>query len=401
MKLRLLFIVSGVLFCNLSSAGTFPEPTGPAGLPFNENQTGPLCSTSGWVIDGDSHQFHMEFNPDPKIEKFHIGEDWNGKCGSDTDEGYPLLAIADGEVILVDSVGTISGQGKRLYLRHTFPYSQNTAGVMVVESVMLHLQKMNTGIVAGAKVKKGQTVAYLGKTGTTLAHLHWEMRYDLTSSVPVNTNPYSAPLTIDKAVKYLPPSLVVDDRRYYQTWSANNSTWTYYKPFLNSPSSLAYVKKDGEVKSLRHAIEAGWITSRNIQFKKSDGKWYYYTTNVDLHFFEAGKEYRVMSTLSGVTYYLPIPNNKFQPDRARVDMINAVRYDDRFVSFDTVSHEIVDDWHPDWILHKMTFTLDSGEETLVAQITNKANPLKRQTNFIDPYTGAWSGFKSINWNKLY
>jgi hypothetical protein len=395
-KLRLLFIVSGVLFCNLSSAGTFPEPTGPAGLPFNENQTGPLCSTSGWSTSSSSHQYHMEYNS--SIGKFHMGEDWNGKCGGDTDEGYPLLAIADGEAVSVKDE-SVEGQGKRLYLRHAFPYSQNPAGVMVVESAMLHLQKMGAGIVDGAKVKKGQTVAYLGKTGTASAHLHWEMRYDLSTEKPLGTNPYNSALTIDMAIKYLPPSLVVDDRRYYQTWSANNSTWTYYKPFLNSPSSLAYVKKDGEVKSLRHAIEAGWITSRNIQFKKSDG-WYYYPNSVDSHFFEAGKDYRVMSTLSGVTYYLPIPNNKFQPDRARVDMINAVRYDDRFVSFDTVSHEIVDDWHPDWILHKMTFTLDSGEETLVAQITNKANPLKRQTNFIDPDTGAWSGFKSINWNKL-
>ena len=396
-----MFVVFGFLFCNLSLAGSYPESTGPTGLPFNENQTGPLCSIPGWSTNGDSHQFHMEFNPDQKIEKFHMGEDWNGRCGNDTDEGYPLLAIADGEVVLLDSVGTVSGQGKRFYSRHTFPYSQNTAGVMVVESAMLHLQKMGTGIVDGAKVKKGQTVAYLGKTGTTFAHLHWEMRYDLTSSVPVSANPYILPLTIDKAVKYLPPSLVVDDRRYYQTWPANNLTWSYYRSASNSPSSLAYVKKDGVVKTFRHAVEAGWITSRNIQYKKSDGKWYYYTTNVDAHFFEAGKEYRVMSTLSGVTYYLPTPSNNFQSDRARLDMINAVKYDDRFVSFDTSDYQVINDWHPDWILHMMVFTLDSGEKTAVAQITNKANPLKRQTTFIDPNTGDWVAFKVVNWNKLY
>ncbi len=397
MKLRLVFVV-GFLFSNLSIAGSFPESTGPTSLPFNENQTGPSCSTSGWSIDGDSHQSHMEYNS--SIGKFHMGEDWNGKCGGNTDEGYPSLAIADGEVVGVEN-DTGNNQGKRLYLRHTFPYSQNTAGVMVVESAMLHLQKIGSGIVDGAKVKKGQTVAYLGKTGTASAHLHWEMRYDLSIEKPLDTNPYNALLTIDMAVKYLPPSLVVDDRRYSQTWSANNVTWSYYKPLLNSPSSLAYVKKGGVVKTFRHAVEAGWITSRNIQFKKSDGKWYYYTTNVDAHFFEAGKEYRVMSTLSGVTYYLPTPSNNFQPDRARLDMINAVRDDDRFVSFDTTDHKVMTDWHPDWILHMMAFTFDSGKPAAVAQITNKANPLIRYTTFINPNTNDWTDWKVVDWNKLY
>ena len=398
MKLRSLFVAFGFLFCNLSLAGSFPEPTGLTGLPFNENQTGPLCSTPGWSTSSSSHQYHMEYNS--SIGKFHMGEDWNGRCGNDTDEGYPLLAIADGEVVSVKDE-SIEGQGKRLYLRHTFPYSQNTAGVMVVESAMLHIQKMGAGIVDGAIVKKGQTVAYLGKTGTISAHLHWEMRYDLSTEKPLGINPYNALLTVDMAVKYLPPSLVVDDRRYYQTWSANNLTWSYYRSASNSPSSLAYVKKGGVVKTFRHAVEAGWITSRNIQYKKSDGKWYYYTTNVDAHFFEAGKEYRVMSNLSGVTYYLPTPSHNFQSDRARLDMINAVKYDDRFVSFDTTDHKVINDWHPDWVLHMMAFTFDSGKPAAVAQITNKANPLIRYTTFINPDTDDWTEWKRIDWNKLY
>lgn len=345
-------------------------------------------------------EFNDEINPatGKSVNKFHMGEDWNGKCGNDTDEGYPLLAIADGEVAFVDNTGTVSGQGKRLYIRHTFPYAHNTTGVMVVENAMLHLQGMGTGIVNGAKVKKGQTVAHLGKSGTGSAHLHWEMRYDLSSSTPSSANPYNPVLTISNALKYLPPSLVVDDRRYYHTWSANNSTWSYYKPLGNSPSSIAYVVKDSVHKSLKNAVDAGRITSRNIQFKKSDGKWYYYTSNVDAHFFEAGKEYRVMSTLAGVTYYLPIPGNKFQPDRARLDMINAVKDDTRFVSFSTKIDEYVMDvnWHTDWVLHTMLFTLTSGEITKVAQITNKANPLHRQITFFDPDLGIWT-----DWNKLY
>jgi murein DD-endopeptidase MepM/ murein hydrolase activator NlpD len=394
-----LFLLSSVLFSVSAVAGSFPSPTSLFGLPFNEKQTGPYCSISGWSNEEASHQYHMQHNF--SFDKFHMGEDWNGKCGGDTDEGYPLLAIADGEVVSVDDVGIVTGQGKRLYIRHAFPYAQNTARFMVVESAMLHLQGMGTGIVNGAKVKRGQTIAYLGKTGTGYAHFHWELRSNLFSSTPSTANPYSSVLTIGNALNYLPPSMVVDDRRNVRFLFTNNTSWTNFSPSGNAPSSTMYVNKGGELKTLRSAVEAGWIVPRNIQFKKSDGKWYYYTTNVDAHYFEAGKEYRVMSTLSGVSYGLPIPGNRFQEDRARFDMINAVKDDSRFFSFDTKSFDKLPNWHLDWELYRMEFKLTSGESTWVVQITNKADPLIRQTTYIDPVLNNWTDFIAIDKNKLY
>ena len=124
MKFKLL-LLSSVLFSVSAVAGSFPTPTGLFGLPFNEKQTGTNCSISGWSTEDASHQYHTQHNSN--FDKFHMGEDWNGKCGGNTDEGYPLLAIADGEVAFVDSDETIAGQGKRLYTRHTFSYTHNTA----------------------------------------------------------------------------------------------------------------------------------------------------------------------------------------------------------------------------------------------------------------------------------
>jgi murein DD-endopeptidase MepM/ murein hydrolase activator NlpD len=388
---------------NLVSAGSFPAPTGAFGLPFNENQTGSSCATAGF----SRHQYHMEFNSgtDPVtgklINKFHIGEDWNGKCGGNTDKGYPLLAISNGEIFRIEGLDSIPSQGNRVYTRHTFPYSGNTSGVMVVESAMLHLDSIATGVVVGKKVSVGDVIAYLGNTGTGSAHLHWEMRRNLHSSTPSFANPYVFPLEITKALDYLPPSLVVDDRRKVDFLLVNNYSWKYFSSSGNAPSSTMYVTKNGELRNLKQAMELGWITSRDIQFKK-EGLWYYYKTeSIGSLFFEKGKEYRVRSTLSGVTFGLPVPGNRFQSDRARLDMINAVKNDSRFVSFDTSTYQIVDGWDPDWELHKMVFILASGKQTWVAQITNKANPLSRQTAFIDPDTGKWTGFVVISKNVLY
>src|SRR3989344_7026174 len=95
------FLLGVALFSSVvGTAYAVPPVAGQFGLPYKANQTGPeVTDNCGWRRD----QYHMEWNDD--FGKYHMGEDWNGKCGDDTDEGAPLLAIADGEVVYVDTPG--------------------------------------------------------------------------------------------------------------------------------------------------------------------------------------------------------------------------------------------------------------------------------------------------------
>jgi len=378
----------------------YADPAGPFGPPISETQTGPYCSTPGYKQD----QYNMEWNTD--FSKYHMGEDLNGVCGGDTDEGYPVLAVAGGQVIFLDNVGTVSGQGKRLYIRHSFPYAYATNDIMTLDIAMLHLQGMGPGISwsgpgTGSTVTKGQTVAYLGKTGTTSAHLHWEAQTDPT--IPLGTNPYQNPLTKSHALKYRAPSLIVDDRRQYAvaTEVPANGQWYQFTMQGNAPSSTMYIELNGARKSLKNAIAAGWIPSMGV-LHNNNGTWYYYT-DVDDNFFENGKWYAISSLVSGVRHFVPVPQNNFQGDRARLDMIHAIENDSRFaeVLTDTYEYDSIWDLNPAWEFHLMAFKLSDGRTAYVNQITYKTNRLVRNTTYYDPDLGQWTGWQWVDWNKLY
>lgn len=269
-----LLSLSAVLCGSLAvAAQEAPAPTGQFGLPYNANQswstTAPSCGRIGWIPygDPDSHQYHMQFYS--VVGKYHMGEDWNGKCGGNTDQGAPLLAIADGRVVFVDDSpnGMVQGQGKRLYIRHSFPYALTPGGVMTFDSVMLHLQRMGSRITGrGIGVTKGETIAYLGKTGTRDAHLHWEAQTDL--NIPLGTNPYQNPLPKAYALGYRAPSLIVDDRRDIRSYPvAPGGRWFTFTMQGNAPSSTLYVSRNGQHKSLKNAIAAGWIPAQSYPFE--------------------------------------------------------------------------------------------------------------------------------------
>lgn len=399
-KLLFAFVLLGGYAGSVSAN---PAPEGQFGPPFNENQSWSACSSVGWIPYGDpnSHQYHMQYYS--AVSKYHMGEDWNGVCGGNSDEGAPLFAIAGGEVVFLDNVGTVSGQGKRLYIRHSFPYAKASGGVMTLDIAMLHLQGMGPGISwsgsgTGSTVTKGQTVAYLGKTGTTSAHLHWEAQVDL--SIPLGINPYQNPLTKTHALKYRAPIMIVDDRRDvngYQVPSPGN--WYSFTMSGNAPSSTMYLLYGGQRKSLKNAIASGWIPAEGI-LHENNGNWYYYN-DVDSNFFENGKKYAFKTLVSGLVHYIPIPRNSYQEDRARLDMIHAVASDSRFVSVNTETYERDPNWDSAWELHKMQFNLSSGGTAWVNQVTNKINRLERYTTYYDPNLGQWTNFQWTDWNRLY
>jgi peptidoglycan hydrolase-like protein with peptidoglycan-binding domain len=93
-------------------------------------------------------------------ERLHLGVDILAK------EGNLLYAVTDGTISKLYTVGTdkLAGNGVRLTMADGTYFFYG------------HMQKIADGITVGTKVKAGQVVGYLGKTGATnTPHLHIEV----------------------------------------------------------------------------------------------------------------------------------------------------------------------------------------------------------------------------------
>ena len=94
------------------------------------------------------------------VERLHLGVDILAK------EGNLLYAVTDGTISKLYTVGTdkLAGNGVRLTMADGTYFFYG------------HMQKIADGITVGTKVKAGQVVGYLGKTGATnTPHLHIEV----------------------------------------------------------------------------------------------------------------------------------------------------------------------------------------------------------------------------------
>ncbi len=78
--------------------------------------------------------------------------------------GTPIRATANGKII---HAGTKGGYGRTVVIQHGKSYS----------TLFAHMSRYARGIKNGVKVKQGQTIGYVGKTGlATGPHLHYEFR---------------------------------------------------------------------------------------------------------------------------------------------------------------------------------------------------------------------------------
>lgn len=97
----------------------------------------------------------------------HLGDDWNGVGGGNTDLGDPIYATANGLVVFSEDVG--GGWGNVIRIIHTFPDGRQ------VESLYAHCDERM--IHKGEIVRKGQQIGTIGTAnGIYLAHLHFEIR---------------------------------------------------------------------------------------------------------------------------------------------------------------------------------------------------------------------------------
>ncbi|MGB6269522.1 MAG: M23 family metallopeptidase [Olleya sp.] len=107
------------------------------------------------------------YNAQKFQENLHLGDDWNGKGGGNTDLGDPIYAIANGYVSLAEDYK--GGWGNIIRIIHYNPDATK------VESLYAHCKDIF--VKKGDYITKGTKIGSIGTAdGAYLAHLHLEIR---------------------------------------------------------------------------------------------------------------------------------------------------------------------------------------------------------------------------------
>ena len=106
------------------------------------------------------------YDAQPFGDNAHLGNDWNGKGGGNTDLGDPVFAVAAGTVI--ETTDYEGGWGNVVRILHP-------CGDIGIESLYAHLDTIE--VTVGTVVKRGQRIGTIGTAhGLYPAHLHLELR---------------------------------------------------------------------------------------------------------------------------------------------------------------------------------------------------------------------------------
>jgi murein DD-endopeptidase MepM/ murein hydrolase activator NlpD len=128
------------------------------------------------------------------LARFHpILQTWRAHRGIDfaAPTGTPVRAVADG---VVGVVATQNGYGNVIVLRHHGAYS----------TLYAHLSKFAPQLKAGARVRQGDTIGFVGATGwATGPHLHYEFRVNDEARNPLRIAfPDAGPLPPETRVEF-------------------------------------------------------------------------------------------------------------------------------------------------------------------------------------------------------
>ena len=138
----------------------------------------------------------------------HLGEDWNGKRGGNTDLGDPVYAIANGVVVFAQSFG--HGWGNVVIVRHAYEEGGRTK---FADSLYGHLDQIH--VRESQRLRRGQQLGTIGTGGGLYeAHLHLEIRKNLRVGMarhrfPKDETVYFSPFDFINAHRQMKPSVSV------------------------------------------------------------------------------------------------------------------------------------------------------------------------------------------------
>lgn len=133
----------------------------------------PLCDGFDFPVgppDGKGYYMSRGFWPHG-----HLGDDWNGVGGGNSDLGDPVYSVAAGVVTLAGNMR--KGWGNTVIIRHA--YRDRASGrIVFIDSFYTHLNAIETKL--GTILKKGQRIGTIGtNSGMYTAHLHLEIRKNI------------------------------------------------------------------------------------------------------------------------------------------------------------------------------------------------------------------------------
>lgn len=129
--------------------------------------------------------FGIRLHPVHKVDRMHTGIDFTAP------QGTPIQATGNGKVIKAEHERV--GYGNHVIIDHGWGYST------------LYGHMLSYSVKVGDVVTKGQTIGYVGDTGTsTAAHLHYEVRVKGNPVDPViycmdDLNPYEYQILVQRA----------------------------------------------------------------------------------------------------------------------------------------------------------------------------------------------------------
>ena len=105
----------------------------------------------------------------------HMGEDWNGNSGGNSDLGDPVYTVGHG---LVTYAADAKGRwGKVVIVRHAFR-EPKTGKVLCCQTLYGHLDRIDVKL--GQIVRRGDQVGTIGTNrGMYPAHLHTELHFNV------------------------------------------------------------------------------------------------------------------------------------------------------------------------------------------------------------------------------
>jgi murein DD-endopeptidase MepM/ murein hydrolase activator NlpD len=167
----------------------------------------------------------------------HLGEDWDGVGGGDTDLGDPIYVIGDGVVVFARDCH--QGWGNVIIVRHAF---RDADGLHNIDSLYGHLQKIM--VHRGQTVRRGEQIATLGNAhGLYDAHLHLEIRKNV--EIGMSRTKFAQDYS-----NYYDPSQFILGHRHLQ------SSRTNYRVALNTFSQDARIRWD-KLRNYSHAHSGG------------------------------------------------------------------------------------------------------------------------------------------------
>ncbi len=145
--------------------------------------------------DADQYYKARGFRPNG-----HLGEDWNGINGGNSDLGDPVWNIGHGLVVLAKDMR--SSWGKSVIVRHIYLEGKK---LVTVDSMYTHLDRIDVKV--GQQVTRGEQLGTIGTNrGMYTAHLHFEMRKNL--AIGMNRFAFSRGLE-----NYIDPTPFIAQRR--------------------------------------------------------------------------------------------------------------------------------------------------------------------------------------------